>query len=84
MRFVDEYNPEIRRYIFEYEDICTIKEMLEDFLRKTNSKKTLAPSDICFVYNSTILNTEKYINKRLKEVFKKNRIQCNILVYETN
>ena len=77
----------IQEKLFEYEDICTIKEMLEDFLRKTNSKKTLAPSDICFIYNAKILNNERFLNKRLKEVFKEslNRIivkdYCDIIGY---
>ena len=59
----------IRRYIFEYEDTCTIKEMLEDFLRKTHSKMTLEPTDINFMHYARILNCERFFNKRLHEIF---------------
>ena len=74
MRFFVEYNPEISRECYDYENTCTIKEMLEDFLRKTDSKMTLAPSDICFIYNAKILNNERFLNKRLHEVFKYHKV----------
>ena len=46
---------------FEYEESCTIEEMLKDFLRQTHSKMTLDPEEIMFIYKSRILNKERYL-----------------------
>ena len=73
VRFIVKEDNEIRNRIFRYEESCTIKEMLEDFLRQTNYKTTLNPEEITFIYQSRILNKEGYLNKTLKEVFKLNK-----------
>ena len=73
IRFIDLENNEIGRRKFVYEESCTIKEMLEDFLRQTNYKTTLNPEEITFIYQARILNKEGYLNKTLKEVFKLNK-----------
>ncbi len=65
------YNAQI--ISFEYEESCTIKEILKGFLRQTHSKMTLNPEEITFIYQSRILNKEGYLNKTLKEVFKLNK-----------
>ena len=71
--FIVKEDNEISNRIFRYEESCTIKEMLEDFLRQTNYKTTLNPEEITFIYQSRILNKEGYLNKTLKEVFKLNK-----------
>ena len=75
---------EITKRLFEYEESCTIEEMLEDFLRQTNHKMTLDPSEITFLYRSSILNYESYHNKTLKEVFKLNKNMQTIRVIDTS
>jgi len=75
---------EITKRLFEYEESCTIEEMLEDFLRQTNHKMTLDPSEITFLYRSSILNQERDLNKTLKEVFKLNKNMQTIRVIDTS
>ena len=67
IRFTDGTQEEI--FLYEYEESCTIEEMLEDYLRKTHSKMTLNPEEIMFIYKSRILNKERNLNNTLKEVF---------------
>ena len=69
---------DVRSFKFIYGDIIvisfyrgnTVESLLKEFLRHTNSKDTLDPSKIYFVYNSHIINIEKILNKKISEVFK--------------
>ena len=69
LKFKHEKDDDIGKKIYEYEDSWTIRQMLLDFLQKTHSKMTLDTDKICFVYGG-ILNSEKLLNKTVKEVFK--------------
>jgi len=82
--FIFDEDNEITKRLFEYEESCTIKEMLEDFLRQTHSKMTLDPSKIYFLYQARILNIEEYLNKTLKEVFILNKNMPTIQVIDTS
>ena len=45
--------------------------MLKTFLRNTNSTITLEPHQISIIYHSKILNSNRFLNKQLREVFKR-------------
>ena len=70
LSFTHNERPEIQKKTFEFDETCTIKEMLIDFLRKTNSKIILDMAQISFMYGVKILNQEKFFNKKIKELFK--------------
>ena len=70
LRFRHEKDADIANKVYEYEDSLTINEMLLDFLKQTNSKMTLDTDKICFVFGG-ILNTPRFLNRTIKEVFKK-------------
>ena len=60
---------DINSRIFFYDTSLTIKEMLLDFLDKTNSKKILNPDDISFLFKSIIINKKDSINKKVGDIF---------------
>jgi len=69
--FTHNERPDIKNMLFEFDKTLTIKEMLLDFLKKTNSKMILDVKKTYFMHKSKILNQENYLNKILKEEFKK-------------
>ena len=56
---------------FEYEENTTVRNMLIDFLLKTNSKMEYSIEEITFMFNSTLINNAKYLDKPIKDVFKR-------------
>ena len=81
IRFRHDKDADIEKKIYQYDLSWTIEQMLYDFLQKTNSKKTLDTDKICFVYGG-ILNTEKFLNKTVEQVFK-SRNNVAVLVKDT-
>ena len=71
------------RNFFQFEGETTIEEMLLTFLKNSNSKVTLDPSEISFIFKSKILNTNKFLKKKIKDIFKSPNT-CNIKVIETS
>ena len=69
---------DIQKKTFEFNKEYTIKEMLLQYLRDTNSRMILDPNKIMFMYGGKILNHEKFFNKKIKELFKHNNIQIQI------
>ena len=61
----------------------TVESLLKEFLRQTNSKDTLDPSKIYFMYNSHIINEGKKLNKKISEVFKGAGMEFKISVTDT-
>ena len=80
-----------RRYKFCYGDTKiisfdrnkTIESLLNQFLTETNSKKTLDPAKIYFMYNSHILNQPDKISKTIKDVLKGQHAEFKINVTDT-
>ena len=68
---------------FQFERETTIEEMLLTFLKNSNSKVTLDPSEISFIYNAIILNTNNNLKKKIKDVFK-SPYACQIRVIDTS
>ena len=84
IKFTHNISPLIQKKVYFYQESWTIKQMLEDFLNQTNSKKTLKPNEISFIIGSNILNTEKNLEKTLKEVFKNNKMIKPIKIIDSN
>lgn len=57
---------------FEFDSNLTTRNMLVEFLRKTNSVLNYNIEDITFMYNSTLINNQKYLDRPIKEIFKRN------------
>ena len=72
LRFQHETNADIVKQIYEYDESMKIRDMLYDFLDKTNSIKTLKPEKIFFLFGANILNSNEpnYLDMEIKEVFK--------------
>ena len=70
---------DIQKKPFEFDETLTIKEMLLDFLKKTNSKMILDMNKISFMLGAKILNQNIYLNKALKEVFRDNNKPIKII-----
>ena len=72
LRFQHETNADIVKQIYEYDESMKIRDMLYDFLRKTNSIMTLEPEKIFFMFGAKILNSKEAncLDKDIKEVFK--------------
>ena len=47
-----------------------LKDILKYFLSRTNSLLTLDSNKILFLYKSILLITPKYLDKKIKEIFK--------------
>ena len=69
IRFNTE-DEELNNKIYEYNGKMAIKEMLLKFLSETNSKMTLNPEDIIFLYKAAILNKETNLSKDFSNIFK--------------
>ena len=70
VNFITEYE-DMNRKNYEFNEQITIESMLKTFLRNTNSTITLEPHLISFIYHSKILNSNRFLNKQLREVFKR-------------
>ena len=54
---------DINKKIFEFDTTLTIENMLLDFLGKTNSKMTLDPKQITFLFAGRVINQENDLKK---------------------
>ena len=68
----------INKQLFTFDSNITIKEMLNDFLKKTNSKIELQSEDIQFIYKGKILNTPNYLNRFVGDIFKLNNHKVKV------
>ena len=66
----DTDNEEINKKVYEYSPELTMKELLESFLRETNSKTEAKVEDIQFIYKGKILNSPEFQEKKAKEIFR--------------
>ena len=57
-------------HTFEYDNSCTIEEVLKDFLSKTHSKIVLDHHIISFMFKNKILNIDQNLKKKVGEMFK--------------
>ena len=73
---------ELNQKYFNYDGSMTIQNMLNDFLIKTNSKITLNEEAILFQFNAHILNKGENLSKTVADIFKKNKINTQIKVYD--
>ena len=69
LKFNTEKNS-IRDRIFTYDCEMTIEDLLKSFLSETNSIHSLDSKAIQFVYKSKIINTEGFLKKKAKEIFR--------------
>ena len=74
---------DINKKIFEFDTTLTIENMLLDFLGKTNSKMTLDPKQITFLFAGRVINQENDLKKTVGEIFKKKN-NIPIKVIDTN
>ena len=72
----------IGEYTFEYDNSCTIEEVLKDFLSKTNSKIVLDYNKITFLFHNLVLNNSQNLKKTVGEMFRKKIIKINIFEYQ--
>ena len=66
----DTDKEEINKQLFLFSPSMTIKEMLEQFLKQTNSFAQINSNDIQFIYKGKILNTDSYLDKYVRDIFK--------------
>ena len=69
LKFNTEINS-IREKIFTYDCEMTIENLLNSFLRETNSIHNLNSKSIQFVYKSKIINSDGFLKKKAKEIFR--------------
>ena len=69
VNFQTDYEDSNKKF-FQFERETTIEEMLLTFLKNSNSKVTLDPSEICFFFNNRILNKNNNLKKKIKDVFR--------------
>ena len=69
LKFNTERNS-IREKIFTYDCEMTVENLLNSFLRETNSIHTLDSKVIQFVYKSKIINTDGFLKKKAREIFR--------------
>ena len=67
---------DINKQCFEYDGNLTIKEMLLDFLSKTNSRLTLDINEINFINRGNMLNSKDRLSKNISKIF---RMKMNII-----
>ena len=60
---------DINKQCYEYDGNLTIKEMLLDFLSKTNSRLTLDINEINFINRGNILNRKDRLSKNISKIF---------------
>lgn len=82
VKFQHNNNAEIGNKIYEYDNSCTIRDMLIDFLQKTNSKITLDPGQITFMFGGILNRNEEILNRTVGEIFK-NRNNVTVKVIDT-
>ena len=68
----------IGEYTFEYDNSCTIEEVLKDFLEKTSSRIVLDPNIITFMFQTKILNMGQNLKKTVGEMFRNKIIKITI------
>ena len=66
-------------FIFTYEDSFTVENILKDFLSKTESRITLDPMDISFIYKSKVINKSNYLSQKIGQLFKNERNIISVL-----
>ena len=66
------------QYTFEYDNSCTIEEVLKNFLEKTNSRIVLDPNIITFMCQTKILNMGQNLKKTVGEMFRNKIIKITI------
>ena len=71
---------EVNNKVFPYDGSMTIQDMLNDFLRKTNSKITLDSNAIVFQYHAFLLNKGDNLKKTVAQIFKKDKKNVAIKV----
>ena len=70
---------EINKQSFEYNSSMIVRDMLNDFLLKTNSKKTLSTNEIAFMFGTKIINNKNFIDQPLSSIFKsKKNVAINV------
>ena len=74
---------DINKKFFEFDTTLTIENMLLEFLGKTNSKMTLDPKQITFLFAGRVINQENDLKKTVGEIFKKKN-NIPIKVIDTN
>ena len=80
VRFISRFK--LNDKIFQFNKLITIESMLKTFLKLINLNISLDPKDIIFMYNSRILNTEKYLHKKVSDIFRNVYGNYNIKVIE--
>ena len=82
VKFQHNTKPEIGNKIYEYDNSCTIRNMLTVFLQKTNSPITLDPGQITFMFGGILNRNEEILNRTVGEIFK-NRNNVTVKVIDT-
>ena len=71
---------------FMFKTSNTVREIIEKFLRETNSKMDYSPQSISFRYFAKILNRDTFLDKPLSKVLKAMDLQqknFKITIFET-
>lgn len=66
---------EINKKVFPFDASMSIKDMLYSFLSQTNSKSTLDPNKISFMFCGHMLNSDSYLKKQLLKYLPKKAMQ---------
>ena len=82
VKFQHNKNGDIEKKIYEYDNSCTIRDMLTDFLQKNNSKITLDPGKITFMFGGILNRNDEILNRTVGEIFK-NRNNVTVKVIDT-
>ena len=69
LRFSHDTKNEIQNNKYFFDASITIREMLKDFLKQTNSIVTLDPGKIMFMFGTKILNKDKVLDMKVGKVF---------------
>lgn len=64
---------------FSFKKTSTIKEMLEDFLKRTNSVVTLERNKIIFSFRNKVLNSKPYENQMIQNIFGRGNVTVKII-----
>ena len=65
-------------FTFEFNKKMTVREMLNNFLDKTNSVKTLDLKKLMFFHGTILLNSPKFIDKSIENIFGRGKIIIQI------
>ena len=77
-----EFDTGYKLFNFNYNSEITVKEMLLDFLFRTNSIMILNTNNIVFMYHSFILNNDRNLSRPLEEVLSKRDMKPKIKVLD--